>query len=280
MSEEEAATIFGPTVVLRLSTGMPNIAPEVSVELHAGFGCTWSPADGTHSFGLSVVLLPAGVVAYDEPSGCAAEDPERIAPFCAVEATANGTRISGTIYNESATLDEVEGTRDSLLALFDQRAKAAEPAPVPIPAVGAWAHPVDCAAVVAAGDFSAVPGLGAASTGVDFPFGSHDYAIAAVDAIENGSAEFPWCWIEGENAQVLFVASGGGRWLEDVVGATAEPFVIEGYDSAYVSPGADGLTKVDIFDGPNWLHFQIMHVANAKPLADALFAALSTTAAS
>ena len=56
-------------------------------------------------------------------------------------------------------------------------------------------------------------------------------------------------------------------------------FAIEGYESAYTSPGQLGLTKVDIFDGSNWLHFQIRYTGNAKSLADALFAALNTTAA-
>ena len=278
MSDSEATAILGTAVELRTASSQ-DYAPEVTIELHAGFRCRWDSADGSFSTGVSVAILPADAASYEPPSGCRPEDEEMIGPRCAVEAVVNGSRVSGTLYAESKSIEQVESATAAFLSLFEERANAATPAPVPLPAIGAWALPVDCAAVVAAGDVSAVPGLGAAAVGMRFPFGGHDYAFAAADALENGSAEFPYCWIDGEAADVTFVAMGGGRWLESTVAAGGTPFAIEGYESAYLTPGQENLTKVDIFHGPNWLHFQIVHTSNAKSLADALFAGLNVTAA-
>lgn len=278
MTDAEATSILGTPAVLR-SGNAETFAPEVAVELHGGLRCHWVPEDGSFSSSVSVVLLPAGAVSYEAPSGCRPADEEVMGPRCVVEAIVNGTRVSGGVYIDSEPIENVSAATAAFLALFDERASAANPAPTPIPAIGAWAHPVDCAAVVATGDVSAVPGLGSAAVGTRFPFGGHDYAAPAADALERGSAEFPYCWIDGEAADLTFVAMGGGRWLESTVAAAGTPFAIEGYESAYVSPGQEGLTKVDIFHGPNWLHFQIAHTSNAKALADALFAGLNATAA-
>ena len=277
MSDSEASGVLGSEVFLH--DAYFGYAPEVSAELHAGLQCRWESVDGSYDTVLSVVLLPEGAASYDPPVGCHPGD-EYMMAYCPVEAIANGTRVSGALRLPS-TIEVMESTTAAFIALFEERATAAQPAPVLVPAIGAWAHPVDCAAVVAAGDFSSVPGLGAGSVGTEFPYGAHDYALPAEDALENGSAEEPWCWIDGEDADVLFVAMGGGRWLEDTVLDTGGILsTLDGYERAYESAGEDGMTQVDVFDGPNWLHIEVRYMKNAKSLADALFAALNTTAAS
>lgn len=278
MSTSEASAVLGEAAVA--DTQVEFFAPEVAAELHGGLYCRWVSADPSSSM-IAFVVLPADAVSYDPASRCEVEGYDDRGPNCVIEAVVNGTRVSGrlTKFNVQA-LEPLDAALATFMALFDEKANASTPAPVPIPALGAWAHPVDCQAVVATGDVSAVSGLGAAAVGMRFPFGGHRYAFLAEDALENGDATFPYCWIDGEAADVTFVALGGGRWLESTVAATGTPFVIDGYESAYATPGQEGLTKVDIFHGPNWLHFQIRHTSNAKALADALFAGLNATAAS
>lgn len=279
LTVDEAGSFLGGAAVL--STGRESFAPNAAVELHGGLSCDWSLADGTYAASISVVLLAADAASFDSPTECIAESEEIITPTCPIEATVNGTRVSGWMYaSPPASVQTVQSAVTGILALFEERANANPPAPVPLPALGAWAHPVDCAAVVAAGDLSSVSGIGASAVGMPFPFGGHAELNVAKVAVQGTNSPFPYCWIEGEAAEVTFVASGGGRWLESTVSATGTPFAIDGYESAYTTPGQDGLTKVDIFDGPNWLHFQIKFTSNAKPLADALFAGLDATAAS
>jgi hypothetical protein len=275
LTEAEASSLLGESATLYPFEG-PQL--DATVALHAGVWCFWVAADRDGSVGLDVVLLPEQAVSYDIQHGCEPAGEMYGSARCAVEAVANGTRISGSLWDSTNAVDTTAVTRDAFVDLFTERANAATPAPVPIPAIGAWALPVDCASVVAAGDFSAVPGLGASSTG-DHTGGTDVLPPAAEMALWGGLG-MPYCEVRGEAANVLFVGSGGGRWLESSVAETTTPFAIEGYESAYVSPGQDGLTKVDIFDGPNWLHFEIRYTKNAKALADALFAALNTTAAS
>ena len=279
MSVDEASDVLGQQAVVY--TPGETYAPEVTAELHAGFGCRWVPADGSYASTVWVVFLPADAVSYEPPTGCLPADEMYSAPRCAVEAVVNGIRVSGVIWVSSDSMQPATSATASFLAIFKERAEGATPVPVPLPAVGAWANPVECQDVVAAADFSGVPGLGASAVGIPFPFGGDvTILLPAEVALEDGDPNFPYCWIDGEAADVTFVAMGGGRWLESTVAATGTPFAIEGYESAYVTPGQENLTKVDIFHGPNWLHFQIVHTSNAKALADALFAGLNATAVS
>ena len=84
-------------------------------------------------------------------------------------------------------------------------------------AEGAWAWPVDCAAVIAAGDFSAL---------------------------------------------------GGSRWAEAEVTAFAgaSTIAVDGIDSVVLSPYYGDTTRVDAFDGPNWVSFSVRHASNAGHL--------------
>lgn len=277
LTDAEASTILGsPSAAFVPSFDW---APEYIVELNAGAHCQWSPVDGSFSASIKVVLLPAGAVDYDAPANCepGGEFAQYLGAVCPIEATVNEIRVSGAVWGGGNEVGPATTMRDAFIDIFTPRASAGASPPVPLPAIGAWALPVDCAAVVAAGDFSAVPGLGAVSTGGHA--GGTDVPFAPAETALWGGLGMPFCGVTGESVEVIFVASGGGRWMESAVAATGTPFVIDGYESAFVTPGQVGLTKVDIFQGPNWLHFQIRHTGNAKAMADALFAALATTAA-
>jgi hypothetical protein len=281
MSDAEASEIIGADAHLKQSPfSIAYGGPRVTVELHGGMYCDWSATDRSHPVGISAVLLPADAVSYQPPTQCR-EDNTDFVPSCPTEMVANGTRLSGWAFADSTS--SAASVAAAFVAMFTDHADLVAPVPVPLPAVGAWALPVDCEAVVAAGDFTRVPGLEAGARG-DFGLGN-DFEAARSDA-EHALDSFygtPYCAVSASDASVSinFVASGGGRWLESEVSAIAAPFALEGYDSAYQSPASDdsSLTNVEVFDGPNYLHFTVRYLKNAKPLADALYAALDTTAA-
>jgi hypothetical protein len=281
MSDAEASEILGADAHLVQSPFSVSYGgPRVTVELHGGIRCGWSTIDRNLSLGISSVLLPADAVGYQPSAECQVDNPE-LAPSCPTESVVNGTRLSGSAYADSRSA--AQSVAAAFLALFTERANAVDLAPALLPAIGAWALPVNCESVVAAGDFSAVPGLEGGSRG-DFGLGNDSEAARSV--AEQALDSFygtPYCIVSASDASVSvgFVASGGGRWLESEVAAIATPMALDGYESAYQSPMVDDstLTNIEVFDGPNYLHFTVRYVKNAKPFADALFAALDTTAA-
>lgn len=116
-------------------------------------------------------------------------------------------------------------------------------------------------------------------TGEPLAFGlvSDAYVASAERALQ---AEHGACGIYGGDIYVNFNALGGGRWAEASIsslpGATTAP--VDGIDMVILSPTLDGGTRVDAFDGPNWVSFFVRYPANAGVLAQALIAALDTTA--
>ena len=251
--------------------------PYPYVPQHGGIECTWTTVGDSQSGVVTFIALPAEAVEYSASTACDVfTDSDE--PGCALEAVQNGIRISGAVFQYGSDPSAQQQTQKAILDLFAQRATVEAAAPVPLPAQGAWAWPVNCAAVVDAGDFSAVPGLGAAATG-EQSGGSDAYYPAAEVALWGGFSP-PYCNVYSGDVYVTFYALGGGRWAEASVtavpGATSVP--VEGIDVVVQSPGYSGLTRVDVFDGPNWLTFWVRYPANAGVAAQALVSALDTTA--
>lgn len=243
-------------------------------EQNGGLRCAWK--SDPYSV-VDVLVLPAEAVSYDEPDTCGSFTESGI-PACTLEATANGIRMSGMVGRIDAPVVDMEAAKQTLLALFTERATPANVAPVPIPAAGSWAFPVECESVVAAADLSGVPGLGADSTGYSGAGGSDAYYPPAVQALW-GPHGLPHCGIDGESVFLDFDASGGGRWKEsELSAAPAVPLVAEAFDAAYAVPLSDGRFRIHAFNGPNWISFDVTFTKNAVPIATALIAALDATA--
>ena len=241
-----------------------------------GLRCDWVAPE--YAVYVGVLVLPAAAVSYTEDHACdiALESGHA---GCALEAITNGIRISGVVTRSDRDIGLAATAQAALLAVFAEHAVGVNVAPVPLPAAGAWSFPVDCPAVVAAADFSGVPGLGASSTG-DHGGGSDAfYPRAALELWSDVGP--PHCFITGESVYLYFDAYGGGRWKEAEVaaGAGTAPIAVDGLDAVYSVPLGDGTFRVNVFDGPNWLQFTVNFTTNAPAIAQTLVASLDLTAA-
>lgn len=245
------------------------------VEQHGGLRCGWGHPDyeGT----VLLLVIPEDAVDYSPLTDCGIGIEGSTG--CALEAVRNGIRLSGGVFRADNDQTALASAQAALLDLFEQRADAAAAVPLPLQPVGAWAWPVDCASVIGAGDFSAVPGLGA-TVEVGAGGGSTGAYFTPAEIELAGNFPIPYCDVRNGDVFVYFIALGGSRWAESAVAALpgATTIAVEGIDSVVLSPYYDDMTRVDAFDGPNWVSFSVRHSSNAGALAQALVAALDTTA--
>jgi hypothetical protein len=282
-TNEELAEIFGAPITPRPVAAAFDYRP-FAIEEHGGIRCGWFSAD--RDLSITVVALPEPSLGYLSPRGCDEIVGEMQVKICALETVAAGIRLSGMFLpkQDSGTATWLE-EQSALLSLFSERAKQAAAVPAPIPALGAWAYPIDCEAVVAAGDFSAVSGVGTAVIGTS-TFGQEGLYIPPAEVALWGGFDWPVCEIngatpDGTGVHVDFEAYGGARWMESAIKAStgATPTAVEGLDSVIATPAVDGYTKIDVFDGPNWLTFTVKPGQDAGQIATQLVAALKVTAA-
>jgi hypothetical protein len=212
--------------------------------------CTW--ANKTWASGLSFVVLPeASAVDTTPVSWCGEVESGGLA--CAFDATENSLRISGRIFNSTASKSALKVKAHEVEALFvDHAAALTDVTPAPIPADGAWSMPLDCAAIARDVDLGAVFGVsGTFSGGESGGFGA-DY----VERILWPGLVWPRCgaWNEKANKDVLFSIVGGGRWAEESIASTdgAVRRTVAGVDAVYEIPSVNGKI-VHLFDGVNWL---------------------------
>ena len=275
-----AAEISAAVGLAVTQTARGNSPDSDPIEQLGGMECSWSNEADPGSVSVWIFVFPDGAVTYDPPSDvCESQTVESGDPVCLLEATESGIRLSGLIMAGSMDAAMVQTARSTLLDLFAQRAAAAEPTPLPLPAIGAWEMPVQCESVVAGADLSTVAGLGAGSTGEGSGGrGGHmPYAVTGL----HGDDDLPFCLVVGESAEVPFTALGGMRWKgqQTAEAGGATPLTVDGLDSVYVSPTRNGGFTVDVLDGPNWLQFHVQFTKNAPGIATALVAALDATGA-
>ena len=224
-----------------------------------------------------VLVIPEDAVDYSPPTGC--DVGIEGSTGCELEAVRNGVRISGGVFREDNDQAALASAQSAILDLFAERADGADEVPLPLQAVGAWAWPVDCAAVIAAGDFSAVPGLGASAEAGRGGGSSGAYFTPAEIKLA-GNYPVPYCDVRNGDVSVYLIALGGSRWAEAEVTALdgATTIAVDGIDTVVLSPYYNDTTRVDAFDGPNWVSFSVRYATNAGALAQALIEALDTTA--
>lgn len=239
---------------------------------NGGFECTW-----TGDARVIALLLPEAAVDYDPTArACRLEEHDTGLMTCPLEAVANGIRLSGLV---SLGLDQnaTEAAGDALVTTFLAKAAQQVPIPVPIPALGSWRMPADCEAIAAGADFSAVPGLGAGTTGFQGGYGKDTTQAENAVAGEWSALN---CGLQGADAVVGFIPAGGERWRESSIASRgdATPLTLSGVDAAYAVPYADGKSLIYAFSGPNMLLFEVRYTSNAAGIATALIAALDATA--
>lgn len=270
-----AATVsaaLGATVTLQNNYAND---PGFAVERVGGISCYWSGADPTTSLGVAVVAMPAEAVTYTTPTGCSLALYDTSG--CTLEDVHNGIRLSGAIFDAYGGATATAGMQAALTAAFETSATEAMSAPVPIPAAGSWAGIPDCSGVVAAGDYSAVPGLGAGATGE--PWGGFDGFFPPAMSTLWSQYSPTACGLIGPSAEIGFAAEGGLRWqgAASASAAGASALAVSGIDEVWVKEDG-GRYYVNVLDGPNWLSFDVAHVSNVPAIAQQLVTALDTTA--
>lgn len=255
---------------------------EAVIEQLGGIQCAWRADTMPSNYAVAwFVLFPLGALDFETPDAPCGHAPweEDTVVNCFVDEVRNGIRITGLMVGDGAIATSIEPARAELLALFAERATKAMTAQIPIPAVGAWALPWECQAVVSAADFSSVPGLGSTAHGEGL--GGRGGVLPLAFGYLHGEDGVGACSIVGESATVDFVALGGMRWKGAAVTAAADTVTlgIDGLDSVLASKNPDGGYAVEVLDGPNWLEFHVKYTKNAGPIALALVAALDSTAA-
>jgi hypothetical protein len=284
-SDEALSDALGVSMTVNLNAdrggGRDVDVLQATVEQLGGMQCDWSSVSAG-KMRLWAFVYPDGTFEYTAKShACVFTGFE--GNDCRVDSVEGGAVISGVLgspesESTAADLKKSESQRAALLALFADRVNTADIALAPIPAVGAWNLRVDCEAVVAKSDLSAVPGLGAAATGERSGW-IGGYLPHFVRSLYGDSAT--GCVINGESAQVFFTALGGLRWkgAASVTKSGARPLDVKGVDAVFMHDSSSGTHTIDVLDGPNWLQFEVKYPKNAGPIALALVAALDATAA-
>jgi hypothetical protein len=267
-SDAELQSVMGGTLALGANHFTDLWGGDGLFNQNGGFECTWR---GEGSRVIALVLPEAAVEYTPEARECGgSHDTDNIS--CPMESVVNGIRLSGlaTLGQDPAAAQEA---RDALVAIFAEKAATQVPVPVPLPAVGAWALPPDCA-------FSLIPGLGAAATGGDGYGYGKDTTQAERTLSENWLPAA--CVITGESVDLEFAPIGGGRWHEEAIArrVDATPLALDGVEAAYGVPYHEGLTLIYAFDGPNMLMFSVRFTKNAAGVATALIASLDSTSTS
>ena len=272
-TDAELASVMGEGLTLGSNHFSELWGGDAFFNQDGGFECTW----GGQESRVIALVLPEAAVEYTPNASECAETHDSSYPSCAMESIVNGIRLSGL-----ATLGQDPAAaavaRDALLAIFAEKAAKQAPVPVPLPAIGSWMLPPDCVDIASRGDFSAVPGLGAATTDGGL-LGAGKDVTQAEEAM--APKWFPKiCSVQGESVLVEYVPVGGAGWRENEIAARpdASPLTLRDVKSAYVVPYDDDRSIVYAFSGPNMLAFAVRYPQNAAGIATALFASLDASA--
>ena len=266
---EDLSRVLGTTMALAPASQWD--ARSVALEVHGGLRCLWTGTDAA----VWAAALPEGAVTYSSAEGCGTAFETQV-PLCPLESIAGGIRLSGAVAPQHG---DGRTEQAALVALFSQQAASYVAVPTPIPAVGAWVYPLDCAGVADAADLSAVPGLGGDAKGTWTSAIEGTYSSMAEAQLWGNYSPVCEIYEPGVNRLTVdFEAYGGARWEETELAAGASPLAADGLDFVGATPLPDGRFAIDVFEGPNWLHFTVGSTSIAGPIAIALVAALDTTA--
>jgi hypothetical protein len=217
------------------------------VEQAGGLDCSWSSSD--HGSAVVISVVPAASVTIPIASGCG-NFLESGAFGCQLDATSNGIRMTGLVSHHGASEVELAPVAREIIEKFEERAATTVPGRVPIPADGAWPMRVDCDALIAAIDFSAL--LGSDYAG-GYSGGNDAYMTPADAALRGNTTAYCGAYSPTSNEGIYFSMLGGGRWNEQLAAAAADTttVAVPGVERVVLRPAYDS-TYVEVFNGPNW----------------------------
>jgi len=241
---------FGSPMV---AVANPDITNRVLVDNAGGVSCNFRSAD--YGNNLVATIVPAGA-SVSAPVSCQDGTVNGDAgQTCTLTEVHDGILLSALV---SAPGKAGEAIAEKVMAEFTTTASPAQAAPVPIAADDAWVWPLDCAALAPDLALGSAYGNGAGYSGIAVG-GSDAPTTPAERSLLNGQetmycAFFP-AGSDGTVDQISVHGFGGARWAESAVRELAGATVVEvdGLESVIQSPWQQGRTRIDVFDGVNWI---------------------------
>ena len=274
-SEAEVSEMLGTSVTLQLQFNGPYIARKLE-QRFGGIRCEW---DGKYpNPGLTVLVVPSGVLAIAEQEYCAVDD-SNAAMYCSVDVTANGIRISGAVSHADAGGGvSLQAEADKVEALFKERAMAVPAVPAPTPSATAWTSIPTCDELTTNSEIQALILADPVFVGPLGGDGGYVYLPAEQDLYFSRSGARPNCQLSGGEGYFIFSALGGGGWneesLAELPGATRE--VVPGFDAVIVRPdSSEDMLNVDAFIDDNWISTRTTRPEATYPVLRALVALFS-----
>ena len=270
-SINELKAILGSNVK---RTGSPDSSGEASRYLTAqsgGVTCSWASAD--YANGIVVTAVPAAALPLTTSKSCQKDGYGGDGVDCSIEAEANATRLSGKVWFAKAGSRNATKTA-KLVSLFEEKAAAAEPVPLPIPNENSWTNPVECSILEplldnpkvlgGTGDLQIYQGNGSDvyfTPAESVLYGFDDQADQVACAITTADPNRTLTNAEtkaGKFSNISLSLVGGAAWVEKELAnwSGVEKIAIEGVERAYlVTSGIEGEERVLIvaFDGPNMI---------------------------
>ena len=270
-SINELTDILGSSA---MPTGVPENTGDASVFLTAqsgGLTCSWASSD--YANGIVITVVPAALLPLTTAEACAKDPYDSAGVECAMEAESNETRLSGKVWFAKAGARNKTKTA-KLVSIFDEKAAATEPVPLPIANADSWSNPVECSILEplldnptmlgGTGDLQIYQGNGSdvyftPAEHVLYGFDDKADQVACAFTTADPNRELTKAEIKaGKISEISFSLVGGAAWVEDELSGWdgAKKISIDGIDSAYLVTNGDEsgtFECVVVFDGPNML---------------------------
>jgi hypothetical protein len=221
-----------------------------------GIRCDWYDPTAAHAQDLDLIVLPASAAsASSYPAFNCVSNAGPTLGDCNFNLVASGYWFSGLVQlAENTTNAQAKAAAMQLVTQLTATAAAAPPAPAVVTITGAWAKPASCAALDSAAGLSTIlgsPNLTLESSDENIENGNPDGYTGALSA----SPYLPCSWqtaADSPTRSFTVYLYPGGAWAKPhLISSASTTLSVTGADSAYISPGIEGTTLLDVFVGAN-----------------------------
>ena len=253
VSTDDLSTDLGTQIMLE-GSGPWLDESEWAVSAVNGVRCDWESSSSAHAQSLDLIVIPASVgKASSYPAFDCVTNANSSIGDCDFNAVYSGYWFSGMVQlDNGSTNAQAQAAAVVLETQLEKSAAAAGKAPAVAAITGAWPKPISCSAVDSAGKISrslGSPALALQGQSATIENGNPDAYTAAVSS----SSYLPCNWEAADSSTGFAVyLYPGGAWAKpDLVSSASKSASVTGATSAYLSPGIEGSSLLDVFVGPN-----------------------------
>ncbi len=253
VSTADLTTDLGASIMLE-DSGPWLDESEWAVSAVGGVRCDWESSSSAHAQSLDLIVVPASVgKASSYPAFDCVSDTASSIGECGFNAVYSGYWFSGTVQlDNGSTNAQAQAAAVRLETQLKRSAVAAGKAPAIATITGAWPKPISCSAVDSAGRISqslGSPAVVLQGQSATIESGNPDAYTVAVTS----SSYLPCSWESADSSAGFGVyLYPGGAWAKpDLLSSSSKSVSVRGATSAYLSPGIEGSSLLDVFVGPN-----------------------------